>query len=140
MKKIQKMMLMLLVACMGFAVQSCGSDDDNKDFGTVYTLNSTVDVKAKGTLTDAEILEIKDAFTQSVTGEYISDAAAATAAAAIVDRFYSMLQAQFANYDWSHEDCNIVFSIVTTNNSSKKVVSSWTITVYKGITKQQLLL
>ena len=33
MKKIQSMMLMLLVAVMGMCVQSCGSDDDNTPSG-----------------------------------------------------------------------------------------------------------
>ena len=136
---MKTMMLMLLVACMGFAVQSCGSDDD-KDKGTTYTLASTVDVKNKGSFSDAEIQALIELCTVSQTGEYISDAAAATATATVVERLYTMLQVAVDNVDWTHEDCNIVFSFVTTNNSSKKVVSSWTITIHKGITKQQLLL
>ena len=137
---MKTMMLMLLVACMGFAVQSCGSDDDKKDLGTAYTLASTVDVKNKGSFSDAEIQALIELCTVSETGYYLSDAAAAAAAEKVVQKLYTMLQVAVDNVDWTHEECNIVFSIVTTNTSSKKVVSSWTITIHKGITKQQLLL
>ena len=137
---MKTMMLMLLVACMGLAVQSCGSDDDDKDKSTSYTLVSSVDVKNKGSFSDAEIQGLIEICSISETGYYISDAAAAEASAVIVQKFYTLLLVALENVDWTHEDCNLVFSIVTTNNNSKKVVSSWTITVHKGVTKQQLLL
>ena len=45
MKKIQSMMLMLLVAVMGLCVQSCGSDDNGPDGGDVlesFTLQAKI--------------------------------------------------------------------------------------------------
>ena len=53
MKKIQMMMLMMLTAFMGFALQSCGSDDDNKSEATdTYTMS--LEIVNKGDLSDDE--------------------------------------------------------------------------------------
>ena len=57
MKKFQTLMLSMLVAFMGFAVQSCGSDDDNKD-RQQYTL--TAELTSTGNLTDAEIASFQN--------------------------------------------------------------------------------
>lgn len=47
------MMLMMLTAFMGFALQSCGSDDDNKSEATdTYTMS--LEIVDKGDLSDAE--------------------------------------------------------------------------------------
>ena len=57
MKKFQTLMLSMLVAFVGFAVQSCGSDDDNKD-RQQYTL--TAELTSTGNLTDAEIASFQN--------------------------------------------------------------------------------
>lgn len=57
MKKIQMMMLMMLTAFMGFALQSCGSDDDNKSEATdTYTMS--LEIVDKGDLSDKDVEDL----------------------------------------------------------------------------------
>jgi hypothetical protein len=132
MKKIQTLMLTLLVVVMGMAVQSCGKDDDN--LTTPYTISATVDVKDQGTLTDAQIENFKNSFRKSETANYASDAAARSATDQSVQAYKSQFEAAFSNVDWTNENANIVITINTTNNKTQKVVAQWTITIHKGVT------
>lgn len=132
MKKIQTLMLTLLVVVMGMAVQSCGKDDDN--LTTPYTISATVDVKDKGSLTDAQIENFKNSFRKSETANYASDAAARSATDQSVQAYKSQFEAAFSNVDWTNENANIVITINTTNNKTQKVVAQWTITIHKGVT------
>lgn len=50
MKKFQTMMAVVLVTLMAFAVQSCGSDNDDQE----YKLDVTLNITDRGPLTDAE--------------------------------------------------------------------------------------
>ena len=131
MKKIQTLMLTLLVVVMGMAVQSCGKDDDN--LTTPYTISATVDVKDKGSLTDAQIETLKNSFRKSETANYASDAAARSATDQSVQAYKSQFEAAFSNVDWTNENANIVITINTTNNKTQKVVAQWTITIHKGV-------
>jgi hypothetical protein len=131
MKKIQTLMLTLLVVVMGMAVQSCGKDDDN--LTTPYTISATVDVKDQGTLTDAQIENFKNSFRKSETANYASDAAARSATDQSVQAYKSQFEAAFSNVDWTNENANIVVTINTTNNKTQKVVAQWTITIHKGV-------
>jgi hypothetical protein len=131
MKKIQTLMLTLLVVVMGMAVQSCGKDDDN--LTTPYTISATVDVKDQGTLTDAQIENFKNSFRKSETANYASDAAARSATDQSVQAYKSQFEAAFSNVDWTNENANIVITINTTNNKTQKVVAQWTITIHKGV-------
>ena len=132
MKKIQTLMLTLLVVVMGMAVQSCGKDDDN--LTTPYTISATVDVKDKGSLTDAQIENFKNSFRKSETANYASDAAARSATDQSVQAYKSQFEAAFSNVDWTNENANIVITINTTNDKTQKVVAQWTITIHKGVT------
>ncbi len=54
MKKIQSMMLMLLVAVMGMCVQSCGDDDNNSSpVLSMYTIQAKL--VDKGNLSDRAV-------------------------------------------------------------------------------------
>ena len=125
-------MLTLLVVVMGMAVQSCGKDDDN--LTTPYTISATVDVKDKGSLTDAQIENFKNSFRKSETANYASDAAARSATDQSVQAYKSQFEAAFSNVDWTNENANIVITINTTNDKTQKVVAQWTITIHKGVT------
>jgi len=132
MKKIQTLMLTLLVVVMGMAVQSCGKDDDN--LTTPYTISATVDVKDQGSLTDAQIENFKNSFRKSETANYASDAAARSATDQSVQAYKGQFEAAFSNVNWTNENANIVITINTTNNKTQKVVAQWTITIHKGVT------
>lgn len=131
MKKIQTLMLTLLVVVMGMAVQSCGKDDDN--LTTPYTISATLDVKDKGSLTDAQVEQLKKGLSKTETADYASDAAAKSATDQLVQTYKSQFEALFSNIDWTKENANIVITINTTNNKTQKVVAQWTITIYQGV-------
>ena len=131
MKKIQTLMLTLLVVVMGMAVQSCGSDDDN--LTTSYTMSATLDVKDKGSLTDEQIETLKNGLRKTETGNYASDAAARSTTDQLVQTYKGQFEAAFSNVDWTNENANIVITINTTNNKTQKVVAQWTITIHKGV-------
>lgn len=131
MKKIQTLMLTLLVVVMGMAVQSCGKDDDN--LTTPYTISATLDVKDKGSLTDAQVEQLKKGLSKTETADYASDAAAKSATDQLVQTYKSQFEAIFSNIDWTKENANIVITINTTNNKTQKVVAQWTITIYQGV-------
>ena len=131
MKKIQTLMLTLLVVVMGMAVQSCGKDDDN--LTTPYTISATLDVQDKGSLTDEQIEYLKNALRKSETANYPSDAAARSATDQAVQTYKSQFEAALSNIDWDKENANIVITINTTNDKTQKDVAQWTITLHKGV-------
>ena len=87
MKKIQMMMLMMLTAFMGFALQSCGSDDDN---------NEIVD---KGDLTAEEAAKVNAMIQQSMskaeTTVTATESQAKAALDAAINLYKSDLEAAF---------------------------------------------
>lgn len=64
MKKIQVMMLMMLTAFLGFALQSCGSDDDN-DTRQSFTLS--LEIVDKGTMTQEQYAAVMAMLSQQET-------------------------------------------------------------------------
>ncbi|MBO6187128.1 MAG: hypothetical protein J6O23_01330 [Prevotella sp.] len=136
MKKIQTLMLTLLVVVMGMAVQSCGKDDDNVT--TLYTISASVDVKNQGSFKDSDIETLKKGFSKSETASYASDAAAKTAADQAIQIYKSQIEAAFSGIDWTNEEANIVITISVTNKKTQKVVSQWTVTIHKGVTIAQV--
>ena len=131
MKKIQTLMLTLLVVVMGMAVQSCGKDDDN--LTTPYTISATVDVQDQGSLTDEQIETFKKGFSYTETANFASDAAAKSATDLSVQTNKSKIEEAFSKVDWTNENANIVITINTTNNKTQKVVAQWTITIHRGV-------
>ena len=125
-------MLTLLVVVMGMAVQSCGKDDDN--LTTPYTISATLDVQDKGSLTDEQIENLKDALRKSETANYASDAAARSATDQAVQAYKSQFEAALSKVAWDKENANIVITIKTTNDKTQKDVAQWTITIHKGNT------
>lgn len=78
MKKFQTMMAVVLVALMAFAVQSCGSDND--DNSQQYKLEVSLKIIDKGPLTDAQCeAMIMDAAQGSTVANHPTDASAETA-------------------------------------------------------------
>ena len=122
-------MLTLLVVVMGMAVQSCGKDDDN--LTTPYTISATLDVQDKGSLTDEQIENLKDALRKSETANYASDAAARSATDQAVQAYKSQFEAALSKVAWDKENANIVITIKTTNDKTQKDVAQWTITIHK---------
>ena len=122
MKKIQMMMLMMLTAFMGFALQSCGSDDDNKSEATdTYTMS--LEIVNKGELSDDEaefvnglIQEgMKDAKDLTVTTTETKAKAALDAAITV---YKSVLETSFKGTG-NTKKFTLAFVL---RNSSKKVV------------------
>ena len=78
MKKFQSMMAVVLVALMAFAVQSCGSDND--DNNQQYKLEVSLKITDKGPLTDAQCeAMMMDAAQGSTVAKHPTDASAETA-------------------------------------------------------------
>ena len=140
MKKIQSMMLMLLVAVMGMCVQSCGSDDDNTpSMSSSYTMNVVLDVKNKGSLSDEQLEMLKNKFTQTGTAQYISDYAAKQSSRTAVQAAYDEIKAAFSGVDWSDEKADFAIVITTTNNSTQKEIAKSKIIFNKGITLEHVI-
>ena len=130
-------MLTLLVVVMGMAVQSCGKDDDN--LTTPYTISATLDVQDKGSLTDEQIENLKDALRKSETANYASDAAARSATDQAVQAYKSQFEAALSKVAWDKENANIVITIKTTNDKTQKDVAQWTITIHKSVKIAQVI-
>ena len=140
MKKIQSMMLMLLVAVMGMCVQSCGSDDDNTpSMSSSYTMNVVLDVKDKGSLSNEQLENLKNKFTQTGTAQYISDYAAKQSSRTAVQAAYDEIKAAFSDVDWSDEKADFAIVITTTNNSTQKEIAKSKIIFNKGITLEHVI-
>lgn len=140
MKKIQTMLLMLLVAVMGMCVQSCGSDDDNTpSMSSSYTMNVVLDVKNKGSLSNEQLEMLKNKFTQTGTAQYISDYAAKQSSRTAVQAAYDEIKATFSDVDWSDEKADFAIVITTTNNSTQKEIAKSKIIFNKGITLEHVI-
>jgi len=139
MKKIQSMMLLLLVAVMGMCVQSCGDDDNTPSMSSSYTMNVVLDVKNKGSLSNEQLENLKNKFTQTGTAQYISDYAAKQASRAAIQESYNQIKEAFANVDWSEEKADFAIVITTTNNSTQKEIAKSKIIFNKGITLEHVI-
>lgn len=122
MKKIQMMMLMMLTAFMGFALQSCGSDDDNKSEATdTYTMS--LEIVNKGDLTDDEA-----EFVNGLIQEGMKDAkdltvtTTETKAKAALDAAITAYKSELENAFKSSKNPKKFTLAFILRNSSKKVV------------------
>ena len=127
MKKIQMMMLMMLTAFMGFALQSCGSDDDNKSEATdTYTMS--LEIVDKGDLSDDEaefvnglIQEgIKEAMSKS--GATTTVTATETQAKVALDLIITASKSDLENAFKGSKNTKKFTLAFILRNSSKKVV------------------
>ena len=129
MKKIQAMMVVVLVALMAFAVQSCGSDDKTQDLsGDTYRLSSTMAFQDKGQLTPAAVALLEQAFVTSVTGQYITDKSAADKTKEIVNEYAANVGVQMKG----DKTVTFTLTVVTTNLRTNTQVCKWDIVYDKG--------
>ena len=123
MKKIQMMMLMMLTAFMGFALQSCGSDDDNKSEATdKYTMS--LEIVDKGDLTTDEFNMVNAMIKESMakSGATTTVTATETQAKAALDAaiqvYKPVLESSFKGYG-NTKKFTLAFIL---RNSANKVV------------------
>lgn len=115
------MMLMMLTAFMGFALQSCGSDDDNKSEATdTYTMS--LEIVDKGDLSDAEAAFVNDEIQKALAkaGTSLTVTATETQAKAALDVAISANKSELEN---AFKGNTLKFTLAfILRNSSKKVV------------------
>ena len=110
------MMLMMLTAFMGFALQSCGSDDDNKSEATdTYTMS--LEIVNKGELSDDEAEFVNGLIQKDLTVTTTETKAKAALDAAITV-YKSVLETSFKGTG-NTKKFTLAFIL---RNSSKKVV------------------
>ena len=119
MKKFQSMMAVVLVALMAFAVQSCGSDnDDNQQ----YKLTVTLDITDKGPLTDAQCDAMRaDAQKGNTVADHPTDASAETATM----RAAQAIAAQLEIYKGTYGNAKFGYTLVCTKVSSGKQIITY---------------
>lgn len=119
MKKFQSMMAVVLVALMAFAVQSCGSDnDDNQQ----YKLTVTLDITDKGPLTDAQCDAMRaDAQKGNTVADHPTDASAETATM----RAAQMIAEQLEIYKGTYGNAKFGYTLVCTKVSSGKQIITY---------------
>lgn len=66
MKKIQMMLAMMLMAFVGFALQSCGSDDNDDPVEKKEKFTVSVEIVNKGNMSDAEVAEANKVIKEQV--------------------------------------------------------------------------
>ena len=119
MKKFQTMMAVVLVALMAFAVQSCGSDDDNNQ---QYKLTVTLDITDKGSLTDEQVAAMKqDAQKGNTVADHPTDASAETATMRAAQLIAEALEINKAAYG----NAKFGYTLVCTKVSSGKQVITY---------------
>ena len=114
MKKIQSMMLMLLVAVMGLCVQSCGDDDNNS---SLYTIQAKlVDKGNLGADAVAQINQLCDAIKRT-------DTATEDAVIKALDTTMPSFAASFPTK--GENDVNAIYTIkiYITNSAGKEIYS-----------------
>ena len=118
MKKIQSMMLMLLVAVMGICVQSCGDDDNNSSpVLSMYTIQAKlVDKGNLGADAVAQINQLCDAIKR--TGTATEDA--------VIKALDTTMPSFAASFPTKGEnDVNAIYTIkiYITNSAGKEIYS-----------------
>ena len=117
------MMLMMLTAFMGFALQSCGSDDDNKSEATdTYTMS--LEIVDKGELSDAEVEFINNTIVEKMA-EYkdiTTVTATETQAKAAMDKSINMYKSVLeASFKGTGNTLKFTMAIILRNSSNKEV-------------------
>jgi len=119
MKKLQTLMLMMLVAFMGLAVQSCGSDDD-KGAASREQFTLSAELTDAGNLTDDEKSAMQAGFAQ--IGHTVT--ATESEAKAALDESIEMYKDSYANT--AGKNYTVTFFL---KNASGKVVYQKSIVV-----------
>lgn len=120
MKKIQMMMLMMLTAFMGFALQSCGSDDDNNDVRQTYTMG--LEIVDKGDLTAEEAAKVTAIIQQSVSKAETTVTATESQAKAAMDSAVNLYKSDLeAAFKGSGNTKTFTLAFVLKNASGKVV-------------------
>ena len=114
MKKIQSMMLMLLVAVMGMCVQSCGDDDNNS---SLYTIQAKL--VDKGNLSDDAVAQVN----QLCDAVKRTDTATEDAVIKALDTTMPSFAAAFPTK--GENDVNAIYTIkiYITNSAGKEIYS-----------------
>lgn len=123
------MMVVVLVALMAFAVQSCGSDDTTPDLsGSTYQMSTSMAFQDRGELTAAEAATLEQAFVKTETGKYITDKSAADKTKEIVNEYAANVGVQMKG------DKTVTFTLtfVTTNLRTNTQICKWDIVYDKG--------
>ena len=127
MKKFQTMMLMMLVAFMGMAVQSCGDDDDKVKVEVYYgfDLSKVKIIKGNEDTADAFIKDLNKAL-ESFQGKEVTDEL-------VIQRVQSVVDA----YDNDVIFGTVVLKIGNTSNlESMRTLKTFNMTVNPKYTNQ----
>ena len=120
MKKFQSMMAVVLVALMAFAVQSCGSynnDDDQQ-----YKLEVSLKFTDKGPLTDAQCeAMIMDAAKGSTVANHPTDASAETATM----RAAQLISEALVLHKEAYGNAKFIYTLVCTKVSGNKQIITY---------------
>ena len=120
MKKFQTMMAVVLVALMAFAVQSCGSDNNDDD--QQYKLTVTLDITDQGPLTDAQCDAMRaDAQKGNTVADHPTDASAETATM----RAAQAIAAQLEIYKGTYGNAKFGYTLVCTKVSGNKQIITY---------------
>lgn len=120
MKKIQMMMLMMLTAFMGFAFQSCGSDDEKTEVTGTYTMGLVI--TDKGDLSDAEYTMVNNMIQQAMSQATTTVNATETQAKAALDAAIKIYQPQLESGFKGSGNTKKFTMAFQLKNSSGKVV------------------
>lgn len=133
MKKIQVMMAAVLVALVAFAVQSCGSDNDDNRGTMMYKLAFTITFQNKGDLTNDQIEALKEKFKSlEKTGEFLSDRQAESDTDALAQKMASIMKKEMDD-----EPVKFTLTIITTNLTTKNQVCKWELVYDNGSVMSQ---
>lgn len=129
MKKFQTMMAVVLVALMAFAVQSCGSDDE--DNSRSYRMEFTAKVTNPGPMTPAQVATFEaEIAKRSATQTFQSDEVAATATGMAATALAEGLAAEYATIG----DIEFTITIKTTKVKENKLIEVYYVTYKNGVT------
>ena len=120
MKKFQTMMAVVLVALMAFAVQSCGSDNNDDD--QQYKLTVTLDITDQGPLTDAQCDAMRaDAQKGNTVANHPTDASAETATMRVAQAIAEQLEI----YKGTYGNAKFGYTLVCTKVSGNKQIITY---------------
>ena len=127
MKKKLSMTLMVLVAFIAFAMQSCKSD--NNDNSMAYKFSWRINIQEKGDLTDEQKAELENSFVGSETSEYQSDEMAEYGNEVVAKQIASRAKLVMGN----NMTVKFTMTIITTRVFDNHQISMWDVIYDKGV-------
>ena len=128
----------VLVALMAFAVQSCGSDDNNSPAASMYRLNTSFSLQTKGDFTDEAISTLQEGINKEERGEYLTDNMAATAGEKVVGTSKLFVQTIMNNV--GSPNGKFTITVVVTKVSTNAEIAKWEIVYENGtVSTNQIL-